>query len=123
MRVFSLYNKRNPSLSYVGNMRHVPLHKEISKVIRYLSYIPHKGARQTIVLVLKICISPQNINIYTDTHNNTYKELILFLIHSYLALVAGLTSEADYIFIPEDPAVTNWQEVLCNKLLQVLYFN
>lgn len=39
--------------------------------------------------------------------------------YSYLALVAGLASEADYIFLPEDPAIVNWQDKLCNKLLQV----
>lgn len=39
--------------------------------------------------------------------------------YSYLALVAGLASEADYIFLPEDPAVVNWQDKLCHKLLQV----
>lgn len=36
----------------------------------------------------------------------------------YLALVAGLTSEADYIFIPENPPPENWGERLCNKLMQ-----
>ncbi|RXG70717.1 ATP-dependent 6-phosphofructokinase, partial [Armadillidium vulgare] len=36
----------------------------------------------------------------------------------YLALVAGLTSEADYIFIPESPPPDNWQEKLCEKLTQ-----
>lgn len=39
---------------------------------------------------------------------------------SYLALVAALASEADFVFIPEDPAVPNWPEKLCKKLEQVL---
>lgn len=34
----------------------------------------------------------------------------------YLALVAGLTSEADFIFIPEYPPGTDWQEKMCDKL-------
>lgn len=38
---------------------------------------------------------------------------------SYLAIVAALASEADYVFIPEDPAETDWPEHLCKKLLQV----
>lgn len=38
---------------------------------------------------------------------------------SYLAIVAGLASEADFIFIPEDPAPINWQDKLCRKLIQV----
>lgn len=42
-------------------------------------------------------------------------------VSSYLALVAALATEADYVFIPEDPAVVNWQEKLCHKLLQVHY--
>lgn len=39
---------------------------------------------------------------------------------SYLALVAALASEADFVFIPEDPAVPNWPDKLCKKLEQVL---
>lgn len=38
---------------------------------------------------------------------------------SYLALVAALATEADYVFIPEDPLPRNWDEELCEKLLQV----
>lgn len=41
----------------------------------------------------------------------------------YLAIVAGLASEADFIFIPEDPAPINWQDKLCRKLLQVGTFD
>lgn len=48
-------------------------------------------------------------------------QVLIIIFHSYLALVAGLASEADYIFIPEAPAVVDWQDRLCNKLLQVLY--
>ncbi|MCL4119740.1 UNVERIFIED_CONTAM: hypothetical protein GTU68_014127 [Idotea baltica] len=36
----------------------------------------------------------------------------------YLALVAALSSEADYVFIPENPPAVNWQEKLCQKLKQ-----
>ena len=39
---------------------------------------------------------------------------------SYLALVAALASEADYVFIPEDPVATDWKDHLCKKLLQVV---
>lgn len=38
---------------------------------------------------------------------------------SYLAVVAALASEADYVFIPEDPVNIDWKEHLCKKLLQV----
>lgn len=39
---------------------------------------------------------------------------------SYLALVTGLASEADFIFVPEDPPAINWPDKLCRKLLQVV---
>lgn len=35
---------------------------------------------------------------------------------SYLALASGLACEADYIFLPEDPAPLNWQEEVCDRL-------
>ena len=34
----------------------------------------------------------------------------------YLALIAGLVSEADYVFVPECPPEDDWQEKLCKKL-------
>lgn len=39
--------------------------------------------------------------------------------YSYLAVVAALASEADYVFIPEDPVKVDWKDHLCKKLLQV----
>jgi 6-phosphofructokinase 1 len=38
---------------------------------------------------------------------------------SYLAVVAALASEADYVFIPEDPVKIDWKDHLCKKLQQV----
>lgn len=37
---------------------------------------------------------------------------------SYLALISGIVSEADYVFIPESPPPRDWQSKLCNKLVQ-----
>lgn len=37
--------------------------------------------------------------------------------------MAALASEADFVFIPEDPAVANWPEKLCKKLEQVHFQN
>jgi 6-phosphofructokinase 1 len=38
----------------------------------------------------------------------------------YLALVAALACEADWVFIPEWPAPTdNWQELMCNKMVEM----
>lgn len=39
--------------------------------------------------------------------------------YRYLAVVAALTSEADYVFVPECPPPDNWQKRLCEKLEQV----
>lgn len=47
------------------------------------------------------------------------KHPYLICFSSYLALVAGLASEADMIFIPEEPAVVDWPVLLCDKILQV----
>ena len=38
--------------------------------------------------------------------------------HSYLALVASLASEADWVFIPEWPPEHGWEDKLCSKLEQ-----
>lgn len=42
--------------------------------------------------------------------------------YSYLALVAALASEADYVFIPEDPVKIDWKDKICKKILQVHFF-
>lgn len=48
------------------------------------------------------------------------KKYVIFIKHyRYLALVAALTSEADYVFIPESPPSEDWQKKLCVKLEQV----
>lgn len=36
----------------------------------------------------------------------------------YLALVTALSSEADYVFIPEAPPSVEWRDKLCDKLEQ-----
>lgn len=53
----------------------------------------------------------------TNTALCLHPYLICF--SSYLALVAGLASEADFIFIPEEPAVVDWPVVICDKIVQV----
>jgi hypothetical protein len=40
----------------------------------------------------------------------------------YLCVVAGLTSEADYVFIPEWPPERDWPAKLCRKLQQARSF-
>ena len=36
----------------------------------------------------------------------------------YLALVAGIVTEADFVFIPEWPPEIRWPEKLCRKLIE-----
>ena len=43
-----------------------------------------------------------------------------FEFRRYLAIVAALTSEADYVFFPEYPPPLDWPEKLCHKLSQAL---
>lgn len=40
----------------------------------------------------------------------------------YLALVAAIVCEADYVFIPEKPPAINWPEKLCKKLSEARDF-
>jgi 6-phosphofructokinase 1 len=52
------------------------------------------------------------------SHQRTFIMEVMGRHCGYLAVVAALASEADYVFIPEEPAAPNWQEKLCEKLLQ-----
>ncbi|CAG0887561.1 unnamed protein product [Darwinula stevensoni] len=52
------------------------------------------------------------------SHRRTFIMEVMGRHCGYLALVAGLASEADFIFIPEWPPDENWPEVMCKKLSQ-----
>ncbi|XP_060519567.1 ATP-dependent 6-phosphofructokinase isoform X3 [Cylas formicarius] len=52
------------------------------------------------------------------SHQRTFIMEVMGRHCGYLALVAALTSEADYVFIPEDPAGVDWPQRLCKKLMQ-----
>ena len=39
--------------------------------------------------------------------------------YRYLALVAALACEADFVFIPESPHLEGWEDKLCKKLRSV----
>lgn len=51
-----------------------------------------------------------------SSHQRTFIMEVMGRHCGYLALVAGIVTEADYCFIPEWPPETNWPEKLCNKL-------
>jgi len=40
----------------------------------------------------------------------------------YLALVAALGSDADWVFIPESPPTPGWEDHLCSKLKSVRFY-
>ncbi|XP_023346270.1 ATP-dependent 6-phosphofructokinase isoform X2 [Eurytemora carolleeae] len=51
-----------------------------------------------------------------SSHQRTFIMEVMGRHCGYLALVAGVVSEADFVFIPEWPAEKNWPEKLCKKL-------
>ncbi|XP_053620688.1 ATP-dependent 6-phosphofructokinase isoform X1 [Plodia interpunctella] len=52
------------------------------------------------------------------SHQRTFIMEVMGRHCGYLALVAALASEADQVFIPEDPVPNNWVEKLCKRLQQ-----
>ncbi|XP_063219314.1 ATP-dependent 6-phosphofructokinase isoform X1 [Bacillus rossius redtenbacheri] len=52
------------------------------------------------------------------SHQRTFIMEVMGRHCGYLAIVASLTSEADYVFCPEMPPPTDWPTKLCNKLEQ-----
>ena len=55
-------------------------------------------------------------NLHFFLHQRTFILEVMGRHCGYLALVAGIVCEADYVFIPEYPPETNWPEQLCTKL-------
>ncbi|XP_033108186.1 ATP-dependent 6-phosphofructokinase, platelet type-like [Anneissia japonica] len=58
------------------------------------------------------------ISTTAQSHQRTFILEVMGRHCGYLALVAGLASGADWIFIPEKPAMEGWEDVLCNKLYE-----
>lgn len=52
------------------------------------------------------------------SHQRTFIMEVMGRHCGYLAVVAGLCTEADYIFIPEDPAKVDWPKRICAQLSQ-----
>ncbi|XP_077517814.1 ATP-dependent 6-phosphofructokinase isoform X2 [Amblyomma americanum] len=53
-----------------------------------------------------------------SSHQRTFILEVMGRHCGYLAIVAALASEADFVFIPECPPDGEWQSVLCSKLQQ-----
>ncbi|XP_072399687.1 ATP-dependent 6-phosphofructokinase isoform X4 [Diabrotica undecimpunctata] len=52
------------------------------------------------------------------SHQRTFIMEVMGRHCGYLAIVAALTTEADYVFIPESPPPGDWKKRLCDKLEQ-----
>lgn len=52
------------------------------------------------------------------SHQRTFIMEVMGRHCGYLAVVAGVISEADYVFIPESPPPVDWEAKLCTKLEQ-----
>ena len=52
------------------------------------------------------------------SHQRTFVLEVMGRHCGYLALIAGIVSEAEFVFIPESPPETNWREELCARLAQ-----
>lgn len=50
------------------------------------------------------------------SHQRTFIMEVMGRRCGYLALTTAMACEANYLFIPEDPAPLNWREKLCKKL-------
>lgn len=53
-----------------------------------------------------------------SSHRRTFILEVMGRHCGYLAVVAALASEADFVFIPEWPPEGDWQSILCDKLQQ-----
>ena len=50
------------------------------------------------------------------SHQRTFIMEVMGRHCGYLALVAGIVSEADWVFVPESPPPDEWKEEMCKKL-------
>ena len=50
------------------------------------------------------------------SHQRTFVLEVMGRHCGYLALVAGIVTEADYVFVPEWPPEEDWPDKLCRKL-------
>jgi len=61
----------------------------------------------------------KNLGVERWRKNALVCEREVYYVVRYLALIAALAGEADYVFIPEWPPKQFWEEELCNKLEMV----
>lgn len=59
-----------------------------------------------------------NIATTASSHQRCFVMEVMGRHCGYLALVAALASEADWVLVPEWPPEKGWEDVLCNKLAQ-----
>ncbi|CAJ0608965.1 unnamed protein product [Cylicocyclus nassatus] len=67
----------------------------------------------------RIIESIDAVSATAQSHQRSFVVEVMGRHCGYLALVAGLASEADFCFIPEWPPPVNWREILCKKLQEM----
>nr|XP_050040643.1 ATP-dependent 6-phosphofructokinase-like isoform X2 [Dermacentor andersoni] len=66
----------------------------------------------------RIMESVDAISTTASSHQRTFILEVMGRHCGYLAVVAALASEADFVFYPECPPDSDWPNILCSKLLQ-----
>lgn len=81
------------------------------------AYVHYGGDGPT----LRVSLSIKIIYGKVGTIKKTLRDLNYqhpYMLQRYLAVVSGVISEADFIFVPESPPPVDWPEKLCDKLKQ-----
>nr|CAD7399125.1 unnamed protein product [Timema cristinae] len=66
----------------------------------------------------RITEAADSITSTASSHQRTFVMEVMGRHCGYLAIKSGMATEADYVFIPEDPPDKDWPEKLCDKLTQ-----
>jgi len=80
----------------------------------------NSGIKQ--ILSAVVCMSVSMSVPFVSVVDCDITDIRIFCFVRYLALVAALASEADWVLVPEWPPERGWEDILCNKLAQVCCF-
>lgn len=70
----------------------------------------------------RICEAIDNINSTAFSHSRAFVVEVMGRHCGWLALMAGVASGADFIFIPERPPIADpWEDEMCEKIHRVYY--
>jgi 6-phosphofructokinase 1 len=68
----------------------------------------------------RICEAVDSIASTATSHSRAFVVEVMGRHCGWLALMASIATGADFLFVPERPPPKNWEEVICNSLLQVI---